>query len=185
MFFLIHAELLLNRTDFLECKMMSMSQPVMSMYCLAKFIKSIKSFLLFDGKKFSISNTAKVCSSLYCMLKNQLITGDEFFHWLSQVFCLIVVLMFLRISFVIGPISLFAGLMRLHVSLFWKMSLRSLSEMNTCLFAIHSVRSWMLRFARMFLASLLMLMIALSFAFLYVVVMLSASSLLCVALSIW
>ena len=139
MFCLIHAELLSNRTDFLECKMMSMSQPVMSMYCLAKFIGSIRSFLLIDGKEFPISNTAKVWSSLYCMLKNQLITGDEFFHWLSPVFCLIVVLMFLRTSFVIGLISGFAGLMRLHVGLFWKMSLRSLSEMNTCRFAIHSV----------------------------------------------
>ena len=119
------------------------------------------------------------------MLENQLITDDEFFHWLSPVFCLIVVLMLSRICLLIRPISLFAGLMSLHVGLFWKLSLWSLRVMNACRFAIHSARSSMLRLAAMFLASLLMLMMSLSFAFLYVVVMLSASSLLCVALSIW
>ena len=43
------------------------------------------------------------------MLENQLITDDEFFHWLSPVFCLIVVLMLSRICLLIRPISLFAG----------------------------------------------------------------------------
>ena len=83
------------------------------------------------------------------MLENQLITDDEFFHWLSPVFCLIVVLMFSRICLLIRPISLFAGLMSLHVGLFWKLSLWSLSVMNACRFAIHSVRSSMLRLAAM------------------------------------
>ena len=90
------------------------------------------------------------------MLENQLITDDEFFHWLSPVFCLIVVLMFSKICLLIRPISLFAGLMSLHLGLFWKLSLWSLRVMNACRFAIHSVRSSMMRLAAMFLASLVM-----------------------------
>ena len=41
LFFLIHAELLSNRSDFLDCIVMPMSRSVMSMYCLAKFVESV------------------------------------------------------------------------------------------------------------------------------------------------
>ena len=44
LFFFIHAELLSNRSDFLECMIMPMSRSEMSMYCLAKFIESVRSF---------------------------------------------------------------------------------------------------------------------------------------------
>ena len=110
-------------------------------------------------------------------------TDDEFFHWLRPVFCLTVVLMFARISLLIRPISLFAGLMSLHVGLFWKLSLWSLSVIKACRSAMRSARSSMFRLVAMAWASLLIVVIVLEFAFLYVDVMLSLRSLSCEALS--
>jgi len=76
-------------------------------------------------------------------------TDDEFFHWLRPVFCLTVVLIFARISLLIRPISLFAGLMSLHVGLFWKLSLWSLSVIKACRSAMRSARSSMFRLVAM------------------------------------
>ena len=70
-----------------------------------------------------MSKTAKVCRFLLGMSEYQLMTEAEFFHWLSPVFCLTVVLMSSSICLLMRPISLLAGLMRRHVGLFTKLSL--------------------------------------------------------------
>ena len=62
-----------------------------------------------------MSKMANVCWCLFGMLENQLMTDEEFFHWLSVVLFLIVVLMLSRICLLIRPISLFAGLISLQV----------------------------------------------------------------------
>ena len=66
------------------------------------------------------------------MSEYQLITEAEFFHWLTPVLCLTVVLMFSSIGLLMRPISLFAGLIRRHVNLFSKLSLWSFKVMKAC-----------------------------------------------------
>ena len=82
------------------------------------------------------------------------------------------------------PISLFAGLINPQVGLFWKFSLRFLSDMKACCFAIHSILSAVSSsVAKSFASSLIMLLIFF-FALLYVFVTVWCSNLsYCVLLS--
>ena len=103
-----------------------------------------------------MSNTMKVCCVLLGILLNHSITDAEFFHWLTIVSDLISVLIRSRIFLLTRPISLFAGLINLHVGLLLKFSLWSFRVMNACFFAMVSNLSSISRSLAIFLASSLM-----------------------------
>ena len=94
-----------------------------------------------------MSNEANECFCMSCVLVNQLITSDVFFHWLSRVTFLIFELMLSRICLLTFP-----GFMRRHVGWLAKLSLWSFRVIKACCFAIYSVRlsmlsSWAIDFA--------------------------------------
>ena len=74
-------------------------------------------------------------------LLNHLITSSVFFHWFSFVAVLTFVFMFLRICLLILPLSGFVGLISLHVGLFRKFGLWSLSVMKVCFLSVMSILS--------------------------------------------
>ena len=118
------------------------------------------------------------------MLVNQLITSDEFFHWLSSVIFLIFELILSRICLLTFPSSLFAGFMGRHVGWLAKLSLWFFRVIKACCFAICFVRLSMLGSQAIdFACESIMLAVAV-LPFLQVVVMLSLRSLSCCVLSI-
>ena len=78
-------------------------------------------------------------NSILCFLSallNHLITSSVFFHWFSSVAALTFVFMISRICLLILPISGFVGLISLHLGLFQKFGLWSLSVMKACFFCL-------------------------------------------------
>ena len=124
---------LLNRSDFLECMMMSMLRPDILVNCLAKLIEFVSSFSVMEGEKFSMSKT----TSVLILVLNVGVPVD-YKSGVFSFFCLTVVLMFSRIYLLMRPISLLAGLISLHVGLFWKMSLWSCNSTNAFRSAIRT-----------------------------------------------
>ena len=86
------------------------------------------------------------------MLVNQLITSDEFFHWLSFVIFLIFELILSRICLLPFSSPLFSGFMRRHVGWLTNLFLWSFRVIKACCFAICSLwlsmlSSWAIDFA--------------------------------------
>ena len=84
-------------------------------------------------------NEANECFCMSGMLVNQLITSDEFFHWLSFVIFLIFELILSRICLLTFPSPLFVGFMRRHVGWLAKLFLWSFRVIKACCFAICSL----------------------------------------------
>ena len=92
-----------------------------------------------------MSKTVNVCSFLFLMFWNHLITSDVFCHWFTFNAVLILVLICCRICLLILPNSLFVGLSNLYFGFNLKLYLWSLIVTKHYRFAFMSILLSMLK----------------------------------------
>ena len=97
-----------------------------------------------------MSKTVNVCSLLFLMFRNHLITSDVFCHWFTFNAVLILILICCRICLLILPNSLFVGLSNLYFGFTLKLSLWSLIVTKHCRFAAMSILLSMLKLFAIF-----------------------------------
>ena len=84
-----------------------------------------------EGQNSMMSKQIKVCLSFFPKLLNHSITEAEFFHWLTSVLDLTLLIMLSRIFLLTTPISLFVGFISRHGRVLSKFSQSQSTDMKT------------------------------------------------------
>ena len=115
-----------------------------------------------------MSNCMKTHLILFLIFFNQLIIASESCHWFTDDNSLTFIFIFLINNLLALPISFFAGSISLYFGFDLKFSLRSFRVMNVFVLAQQFTLSLIANSSAIVLASLLILLYALSFVFWYV-----------------